>query len=182
MDINLAGDRASTSGCEVADFADFPAGDIALIQRGSCDFVVKAANAEAAEASAVIIFNQGNDMTDPERFELLFGTLGEVIPIGIPVVGTDFALGAELAALADLVMRVAVQLNIEIIETENLIADSPGGRTDRTVLAGAHLDSVIEGPGINDNGTGTAALLEIALQCRTSTDTAQPRSVRVLGR
>ncbi len=60
VDINLAGDRASTSGCEEADFAGFPIGDIALIQRGSCDFRVKADFAEAAGASAVIIFNQGN--------------------------------------------------------------------------------------------------------------------------
>ena len=55
VDINLDGDRASTSGCEAEDFADFPAGDIALIQRGSCDFAVKATNAEAAGASAVIV-------------------------------------------------------------------------------------------------------------------------------
>ena len=61
-------------------------------------------------------------------------------------------------------MRVSVAVQDVEIVTENLIADTPGGRTDRTVLAGAHLDSVPEGPGINDNGTGTAALLEIALQ------------------
>ncbi len=45
-----------------------------------------------------------------------------------------------------------------------MIADSPSGRTDRTVVVGAHLDSVPEGPGINDNGSGTATDLEIALQ------------------
>ena len=48
VDINLDGDRASTSGCEAEDFAGFPDSDIALIQRGTCDFAVKAANAEAA--------------------------------------------------------------------------------------------------------------------------------------
>ena len=48
--------------------------------------------------------------------------------------------------------------------TTNVIADSPSGRTDRTVMAGAHLDSVDEGPGINDNGSGTAAILETAEQ------------------
>ena len=52
--------RASTSGCEAADFAGFPAGNIALVQRGTCTFAVKALNAQAAGASAVIIFNQGN--------------------------------------------------------------------------------------------------------------------------
>ena len=65
----------STSGCEAADFAGFPAGNVALIQRGTCTFIDKAVNAEAAGASAVIIFNEGN--SSPDRTELLLGTLGE---------------------------------------------------------------------------------------------------------
>ena len=60
VDINLVPPRASTSGCEAADFAGFPVGNIALIQRGTCTFAQKAQNAQAAGASAVIIFNQGN--------------------------------------------------------------------------------------------------------------------------
>ena len=42
--------------------------------------------------------------------------------------------------------------------------DDPTGRADRTVLVGAHLDSVAEGPGINDNGSGWATILEVAEQ------------------
>ncbi|MER5561925.1 M28 family metallopeptidase [Streptomyces sp. NPDC002506] len=45
----------------------------------------------------------------------------------------------------------------------NLIADWPGGDASRTVMAGAHLDSVTAGPGINDNGSGSAGILETAL-------------------
>jgi aminopeptidase S len=45
----------------------------------------------------------------------------------------------------------------------NLIADWPGGNTADTLMIGAHLDSVAAGPGINDNGTGSAANLEVAL-------------------
>ena len=45
----------------------------------------------------------------------------------------------------------------------NVIAELPGTNTDNVVMAGAHLDSVTEGPGINDNGSGSAALLETAL-------------------
>ncbi|MGP9016830.1 M28 family peptidase [Streptomyces sp. BR1] len=47
--------------------------------------------------------------------------------------------------------------------SNNLIADWPGGPTDQTVMFGAHLDSVSAGPGINDNGSGSATLLENAL-------------------
>ncbi|MFG2649856.1 M28 family metallopeptidase [Streptomyces sp. NPDC048436] len=45
----------------------------------------------------------------------------------------------------------------------NLIADWPGGDADQVVMAGSHLDSVDSGPGINDNGSGSAAILETAL-------------------
>ncbi|MCT2593947.1 M28 family metallopeptidase [Streptomyces sp. N2-109] len=45
----------------------------------------------------------------------------------------------------------------------NLIADWPGGDADDVVMAGAHLDSVRSGAGMNDNGTGSAAILEVAL-------------------
>jgi Zn-dependent M28 family amino/carboxypeptidase len=162
VDVNLAGDRASTSGCEASDFTGFPAGNIALIQRGTCAFGIKAANAEAAGASAVIIFNQGN--TDPadDRFGVLNGTLGEE-GTTIPVVGTSFAVGEELATTQAVEVRVALETHEELIETFNVIADT-AGRADRTVVVGAHLDSVAEGPGINDNGSGSAAILETALQ------------------
>ncbi|MFI6506364.1 M28 family peptidase [Streptosporangium sp. NPDC050855] len=46
----------------------------------------------------------------------------------------------------------------------NVIADWPGGDTNNTLMIGAHLDSVASGPGINDNGTGSAAILETALE------------------
>ncbi|MFJ2259974.1 M28 family metallopeptidase [Streptomyces sp. NPDC087844] len=45
----------------------------------------------------------------------------------------------------------------------NLIADWPGGDANQVVMSGSHLDSVSSGPGINDNGTGSAAVLEAAL-------------------
>ena len=46
----------------------------------------------------------------------------------------------------------------------NVIAELPGANNDNVVMAGAHLDSVQAGPGINDNGSGSAALLEVAEQ------------------
>ncbi|MFR9675266.1 M28 family peptidase [Streptomyces sp. TR06-5] len=46
----------------------------------------------------------------------------------------------------------------------NLIADWPGGDPDHVLMAGSHLDSVSAGPGINDNGSGSAGILEVALE------------------
>ena len=68
--------------------------DIALIQRGTCTFGVKALNAEAAGAEAVIIFNQGDT---PLREGLIVGTLGGIGVVDIPVVGASFVDGTALA-------------------------------------------------------------------------------------
>ena len=159
VDISLVPPRASTSGCEAADFAglDFSGpNDIALIQRGTCNFSVKVVNAEAAGAEAVIIFNQGND---PTREALIVGTLAPFVAT-IPVVGASFADGVALAA-AGSTATVAV-LPSENRPQVNVIAELEGKNDDNVVMAGAHLDSVPAGPGINDNGSGSAALLEIA--------------------
>ena len=163
VDLNLAGDRASTSGCEAGDFAGFTPGNIALIQRGTCTFRIKADNAAAAGAAGAIIFNQGNVVAGDDRLGLFGGTL-DLPQAAIPVVSTSYATGAELAGLSGVVMHLAVDAGVTPIESFNLLADTPDGRADRTVVVGAHLDSVAEGPGINDNGSGSAAILETALR------------------
>jgi Zn-dependent M28 family amino/carboxypeptidase len=158
-----AQDSTSTSACEANDFTGFPAGNIALIQRGTCFFRDKVDNAIDAGASAVVIFNEGQE----GRTDLVFGTL-DPPQASIPVLETTFAVGEQLAGLASqpggLTVRVATDGFVVAETTSNVIADSPSGRTDRTVMVGAHLDSVAEGPGINDNGSGSAAILETAVQ------------------
>jgi Zn-dependent M28 family amino/carboxypeptidase len=170
VDINLTGDRSSTSGCEAADFAGIdwsgPA-DIALIQRGTCFFGDKAHNAELAGAEAVIIFNQGNTpdregliVADATSLTLPDGSTG-TITHNIPVVGASFADGAALSQPGS--TAFVKVLPSETRTDYNVIAELPGKNTDNVVMAGAHLDSVIDGPGIQDDGSGSAALLETAL-------------------
>lgn len=164
VDIALGLGNTSTSGCEAADFAGFPAGYIALIQRGTCTFQLKAENAAAAGAAGVIIFNQGNTA---DRTGLIGGTVGATYAGGIPVFETTYERGAAWAdtiATSGLVLAMFANVQRELVETANVIAETPGGRDDRVVLVGAHLDSVAEGPGIQDNGSGSAAILDIALQ------------------
>ncbi|GIH69945.1 M28 family metallopeptidase [Sphaerimonospora thailandensis] len=148
--------NSSSSGCEAADFAGFTAGSIALMQRGTCSFQVKAENAQAAGAAGAIIFNEGQQ----DRTDLLNGTLGEP-SVTIPVVGTTFAAGQELSA-AGTVARLKTDTTSAVKTTHNVIADSRWGDPKKVVHLGAHLDSVPEGPGINDNGSGSAAILEVA--------------------
>ena len=83
---------------------------------------------------------------------------------GIPVLGTTYALGDTLAHTAGLSMRVFANTERMVLPTANVIAERKGKNDDNVVMAGAHLDSVIDGPGINDNGSGSAALLEAAEQ------------------
>ena len=166
VDINLTGDRANTSGCEEADFAtqDWSGdADIALVQRGACNFGEKARWAEIAGAEAVIIFNQG-DTSDREGLIVANASTlndGTSIQHGIPVVGASFADGVALAQEGSTAFVEVPP--IQTREDFNVIAELPGRNDDNVVMAGAHLDSVIQGPGINDNGSGSAALLEIAL-------------------
>ena len=153
--IDFGGFGTSTSGCEASDFDGFREGDVALLQRGDCPFGQKAANAEAADASAAVI--SGED-------EAFSGTLGGP-GTGIPVLAASSAVGEELARLAGdggATISVVASTRSENRETSNVVAETRTGRTDRTVMVGAHLDSVPEGLGINDNGSGTSAILEIA--------------------
>lgn len=165
VDVQLGVGNTSTSGCEPEDFATFPAGNIALLQRGVCTFEQKIENAAAAGAVGAILFNQGNT-ADPERNDLPAVTFGNGNTSGIPALGATYALGAELAETPGLEMRVFANSSRTPATSNNVIAESRHGNDDEVVMVGGHLDSVLEGPGINDNGSGTAAILETALQMK----------------
>jgi Zn-dependent M28 family amino/carboxypeptidase len=165
VDLQLGIGNTSTSGCEATDFAGFPAGNIALLQRGTCTFELKAENAAAAGAVGIVIFNQGN--TDAEdRQNIPAVTLSANNTSGIPVLGTTYALGAQLAGIQGLEMRVFANSSREILPTFNVLAETSHGDDTNVVLVCAHLDSVSAGPGINDNGSGSAAILEVAEQMK----------------
>ncbi len=149
----------STSGCETSDFAGFVAGNIALMQRGTCPFATKVRNAGFAGASAIIIFNEGQ----PGRTDATPLDLGEW-RAGIPMVYTDFSVGSELASSPGTTARVKVDSTLTLGTDYNVIGETRKGDPNNVVMVGAHLDSVEAGPGINDNGSGTAAILETAIQ------------------
>jgi Zn-dependent M28 family amino/carboxypeptidase len=151
--------NSNTSGCEAADFAGMAAGSVALVQRGSCGFAVKVLNAQAAGASAVIVMNEGQ----PGRTGLI-GMIGDATGLTIPAVFATSEAGANLLSTPGATVTVTVDFTADTRTTWNVLAETAHGNDANTVMAGAHLDSVQEGAGINDNGSGSAALLETAIQ------------------
>jgi len=144
-------------------------GAVALISRGTCPFADKALYAAQAGAAAVILYNNADGALNP--------TLGAESDEWVPTVGITQAAGQAIldaiAGGADAVATYDLQTHVEEFETFNVIAQTPGGRDHNVVMVGAHLDGVEDGPGINDNGSGSAAILEVAVQLAAATDGGQ---------
>ena len=140
---------SSGDGCTRGDFPDAVRGQIALIRRGACFFAVKAQTAAAAGARAAIVVNNENGTLD--------ATL--VAPQPIPVVSVTRDVGPSLEGAT---VELTVRTRIVRTTVRSVIAEAPQARRVSVLMAGGHLDSVSTSPGIDDNGTGVAALLEIA--------------------
>jgi Zn-dependent M28 family amino/carboxypeptidase len=121
-------------------------------------------NAVAAGASAVIVFNEGNE----GRRGLFPGTLGAP-QVSVPVLAASFAVGDALrGGVLEGPTGTTVEVEADVLAerrtTRNVLAESRTGRPANVVMVGAHLDGVQRGPGLNDNGSGSAVILEIAEQ------------------
>ncbi|MFW0792759.1 M28 family metallopeptidase [Gordonia sp. CPCC 205515] len=153
---------AGDLGCSTTDYPPATRGAIAVATRGTCQFVIKARAAADAGATALIIVNNENGPLDG-------ATLGLDNGVPIPVIGVTTADGDRLRSAAS--VSLAVQAQTRQITSRNVIAQTRTGDPDHVLLTGAHLDSVEAGPGINDNGSGTAAVLETALRLGSAPQT-----------
>ncbi|WP_309133108.1 M28 family peptidase [Brevibacterium sp.] len=152
-------------GCEASDYDDSAQGAVVLVARGECAFGQKAQAATDAGAAAVIIYN--NDTNAPD--ENLNATLGERIENGAPTVTVSYNAGSGLVDTIEQAPEGQAPSTDFTLETEfvttttwNVIAETKAGDHDNVQMFGAHLDGVPEGPGVNDNGSGSAALLASA--------------------
>ncbi|QII04955.1 M28 family peptidase [Rhodococcoides fascians A25f] len=152
----VVGAPAGADGCEAADYAGLDlAGAVAVVPRGVCPFGAKQTVAAELGAAATIIVNN-------EPGPLDSGTLGDPETAKIPTGGVSQEDGAAVLAAPEVTLTLVT--TTDTTTSRNIIAQTTTGSTENVVVAGAHLDSVPEGPGINDNGTGTSAVLETALQ------------------
>ena len=165
----------SASGCTAADFSGFTRGRIALIQRGTCNYGVKVLNAQAAGASGVVIFNEGN----PGRTDVINGSLSDadgnrIVPT-IPVAFTSFAAGNDLynqynQAVQNATALPSINIGIKSVQNPNaddynVIAESRSGDPNHVLAVDAHLDAIY-GAGMLDNASGSATILDIAHMMR----------------
>jgi Zn-dependent M28 family amino/carboxypeptidase len=143
-------------GCEEADWLAVnpsPSGRVALVKRGDCTFVEKAALASKYNVAALLIYNDG---TLPDRISPIYISLGATNEL--PALFLSYTLGQELAdAAQNSSNNVGVRIIISLADEStfpvgNICADTPTGDVTQTIVIGSHSDSVPAGPGINDNG------------------------------
>ena len=166
IDLNLdpaAPVNSSTSGCQASDYNGMPDGAIALVQRGTCTFAEKFKLADRSGAGGMILFNEGQP--------------GRTVPLWFDVTGIDVPSmaasyddrGGSRQRRRERGTRGSRPASRSTggpgtYPTRNVIAETPNGDPDNVIVVGGHLDSVGVGPGINDNGSGSATILEIAEQ------------------
>jgi hypothetical protein len=169
-------------GCGAADWDGFPAGAVAMVERGDtdsmvvvgedCTFAEAAANAQAAGAAALLLFDANDPQHDtiPRSLRSL-GPQALDLGVTIPVFALNFntvtairdALDSTDGSLGSIMVHLSVSKTVREITAANIIATSRTGDPNQKVVIGSHMDGVTAGPGINDNGSGTSTNLEMAL-------------------
>ncbi|KAF2810460.1 Zn-dependent exopeptidase [Mytilinidion resinicola] len=150
----------ANDGCDASDYPANTTNAIALIQRGTCPFGTKSALAGKAGALAAVVYNTAEGS--------LSGTLGTPSKHHVATFGISRA--DALPYMSSLQNGTVIDSSayidaiVQRIATTNIIAQTTAGDAANCVMLGGHSDSVAEGPGINDDGTGTLTLLEIAAQ------------------
>ncbi|KAJ2892362.1 hypothetical protein GGI21_005630 [Coemansia aciculifera] len=152
-------------GCAVDGIGDV-AGRVAVVwPSNNCTLFEAAFTLEQLGASAVVVVRSARFKT-PSTARVRFTDWKEGDPLmTIPVLSVTHSVGQLLQGLAQSKLRIDIETNtsIDVVETFNVICVGREGDSQSTVLVGSHLDSVAAGPGINDNGSGSASTLEIQL-------------------
>jgi Zn-dependent M28 family amino/carboxypeptidase len=152
---------ANNLGCAASDYANLPVrGAVVLVDRGTCPFAQKEEAAAQRDAVAMIIA----DNVDEQQ---MGGTLGPTTDVKLPVLSVTRSVGLQLRGQPG-PTTIKLNASAQSFRARNVIAQTKTGSATDVVMAGAHLDSVPEGPGINDNGSGVAAVLETAVRLGSS--------------
>jgi hypothetical protein len=162
-------------GCSSDDFSDVTPGDVVLLNytttNEDCSLYDRAVNAKQAEAGAAIMMRQEDDVNArfPPTSRVYVQNSTGIFTVDLPLLGASYQLGQKLLNLISLAngdLTVAIETATSVTEhdTYNVLAYTSAGRNSSIIVSGTHLDSVPAGPGINDNGSGSSANLEMAIQ------------------
>ncbi|CAH00443.1 aminopeptidase Y [Kluyveromyces lactis] len=153
-------------GCDDIDYKSLvvPKNSIALIERGQCPFGRKSNLAGKHGFKAALIYDN-----DPLSKDGIKGTLEKPDKHTVATIGVSYKEGKKLIAALELhqgdySLYFEVDSFVKNIKTKNIIADTKHGDPENIVALGAHSDSVSNGPGINDDGSGAISLLTVAKQ------------------
>ncbi|CCG25741.1 Ape3 vacuolar aminopeptidase Y [Candida orthopsilosis Co 90-125] len=150
-----------SNGCSLHDYPHLTKDNIVLIKRGECSFGDKSRNAGKLGAKGAIIYDSQGAVS---------GTLGtpsgeEVATVAVDEKDVDeYIKKLKTNPNHKFETTLYVDAYVKNISTINVVADTVFGDHDNIVSLGAHSDSVGAGPGINDDGSGTISLLEVAKQ------------------
>ncbi|KAF3309994.1 hypothetical protein TWF173_010212 [Orbilia oligospora] len=154
-----------TAACSPDAYSSLDVKDkIVIVGRGDCpdgqSVVSRLRPAVSAGAAAIIIHMDTQEGSDVLRNSILQVSDPQTFR---PTAFMDYKDGLSLLSLLEAGEPVParfVQTFVEDVRTtQNLFAESIAGDPNNVIMLGAHLDSVQDGPGINDDGSGTSLLI-----------------------
>ncbi|KAJ2156487.1 hypothetical protein GGF46_005155 [Coemansia sp. RSA 552] len=150
-------------GCSPED-ARGVAGKIAVVNPNrKCTVFESALRLEQMGARAVVFVRSARYKT-PSHARVRLTDWKEGDPLmTIPVLSTTHSVGQILTNAPDALVDIETDTTISVVKTSNVLCIGRTGDPKNTIVVGSHLDSVADGPGINDNGSGSASTLEIQL-------------------
>ena len=155
-------DDTTGSGCTETQWEGIDVeGKLVLIKRGVCAIADKLKIAKNRGAVGVLLINNlpGDSLSSATLSAENYGLLA---PVALITLEQGTAWKERVDAGEELSAHLLVDVLAEDRESFNIISTTKEGDQNNVVMLGAHLDSVLEGAGLNDDGSGSAALLEIA--------------------
>ncbi|PHH66166.1 hypothetical protein CDD81_229 [Ophiocordyceps australis] len=141
-------------------------GKIAVIMRGGCPIAQKVKLALKKGAIAVIIYHHVEDKNGVPGGSMGIQNAGRLLP----TVLIDHHTGMDLRFRMSKEMQCNVHMRVDCVtemrKGSNLLVDTKVGSPRSIILVGAHLDTLPLSPGMNDNGSGVAAVIEMARAMR----------------
>lgn len=150
------------AGCTTADYGDAPVrGALAVVDDTGCSLVEKQNVASDEGAVGLLVVSEGGvpGLFTPGYYQQLKAP--------VAVIGRD--VDAQLRRTSSPV-RLVLDAKAGTVRSRNVLAQTKTGDVHRVVVAGAHLDSAPDSPGINADGSGVAAVLATAAALGASPD------------